>query len=282
MKVNFQIPKLPKKYCHGTDAQRKDAARNLNMRIFEDLLNNFDDSGCCNWQTIRNIIEKHFENCTKIFINDTPIFGNIGAGTEVRIKKNKVKGIKLLIPLNKFYDMDIQMLPVLGHEIRHAVDYLVNPKYIMSRLKCSFGRFFKNKIWRFYKDRIYTKEYPKTQEQKNIILESLEKDLKKILDKYPRNKQILYLNEIRYSIETEINAYEDGSILLSKLNQSGKTHVSPSNFYTKKNFMFDEKLRLINKMLHKVISEERANTEIKIKRKDKIWKILSRLFVYED
>ncbi|MBR1460926.1 hypothetical protein IJ596_04765 [bacterium] len=279
MKINYFIPRLPAKYCHGTVEQRQLKANELNSQIFERIVNQFGSSDRCYFLDIKKIIEEFLGDCTKIYFRSSKIFSRRGE-TKLLTKKYGVKGIKIRIPLDPYNDVNIRTIPILMHEIGHATLYLSNPKYIINNLKCFQGKFSKKKIWRFYNNHIYKRETAKTPEKKEQILQDIEKGLNKILKKYTPQERILYLNQLRYSIQSEINSYNLGVNFAKQLNKIYKPIINIKDVYTKDDFMFSEKLEVINKILAETIKKERSNPEPP--KRNIFLKMLDRLFFEDD
>ena len=281
MTINYHIPKLPPPYCCGSVNRRRYAASKLYKQIFENMYAQYEQHDSCHIIILRDILNEFFQGSTRIIIKDLSLKKRLTMGgyTKIKQKGNKAIEFEVGVPFDKFYSMDILSFPAFMHEIRHVIGYLVNPKYLICHLKFSEKHMKTTKIENFYWDRIYKKEKVKTPDAKRVVLESLERDLRELLSQYTYSKQIVSLNNIRYSMQQEIDAYEIEYKIIQKLKKRGKLHnLDLSNFRSKTECMFKDKLEIVNKILGETIQNARNNSEVPQKRKNIIEEFLSRLF----
>ena len=141
----------------------------------------------------------------------------------------------------------------LYHEIQHFFDHLFNPKYIIlkeDKIIINQNLFNKkNMLLDTLFEDIYSKKNMKT----------IKQELIEILSDISITSKIYLLQEMRYKLQTEINAYSVTVKCLIKDNQFIKAFQESKFFY--QNCKFVQKLNFIDKLLKTLLKQERTQTK---------------------
>lgn len=150
-------------------------------------------------------------------------------------------------------------MPVFLHEFQHAADELYNPKYL-SRSQKLLKKGLDNEAYNnFYEEYYYCEEYAKSHKKKHYVLKLVKRKTEEFLKNFDISDKLDYLQDMRYSLMSEINAYK-AQRKTAKLLKSRGIKINSYNF---ENYpaigMFEEKIRLINKLIRKYINQERES-----------------------
>ncbi len=184
---------------------------------------------------------------------------NINATGRVMIgsnKKGNVEGYFVQIKPNAITKaLSLQEFGTLMHETDHLFSYFTNPKYTQRVIEMTIKGYRNKKYHQFFDKELQS---AKKQNRKDLI-----PVLTKKLEKYFKNKtndeKINTLQDFRYRLINERNAYNTGNFYQNAIEEYHPNVLSQKTepINTKK-FYFDEKIELISKMLKNTIQEERA------------------------
>lgn len=249
--------------CRGSAQDRRDFAAKLNEQIFNSVLPQIKD-GKLDLDDFETELHKNLpedkrvdiydfkpereceDGCSDLIEDDD---GNyIGQTIEIPSAGGKVSGRPIV---------------TLFHENRHVLDVLSNPKYT-ARVKSMYAkdlysRKYNKLIEAFYDD--LEDLSPKSEERK---LKKLNKKLDKFLNDKPVEHQIDYLQDLRYTLETERNAFADQYKFESRLNargiNTGDYELEDESVY----YLFDEKIELLKQKTAEIIANERENHRLSL------------------
>ena len=157
--------------------------------------------------------------------------------------------------------MNIEYIPSLIHEAMHLFDYLLNPKYRRT-LERTAEKDVKTKVTELYKKNYYNNSdayiYP------NIIriLKTFCNTLKTLKSEPTKNK-ILMLSYIKEAIEFELKGYNLNKEYADFLKKNNKQYFLSDIGCFYKEYMFEEKLKLVQMMLKYIIKKEHLINSIK-------------------
>lgn len=169
--------------------------------------------------------------------------------------KNKIKRVELT---------------TLLHEFQHVADQIFHPKYLTRNQKMANIGLYTKKYDRLYDDLIYNREFPEGKKDKKIILNHLRNKINKFLRGLDSEDKIDYLQDIRYSLISEKHAYKTQLKYAKKLNKKhlkiNKEDLENEN----KNFMFDEKIKLMKDLAFEIIQKNRQKHSLLLKKENKL------------
>lgn len=148
-------------------------------------------------------------------------------------------------------------LPVAFHESRHAIDVLVNPKYTARVIAMENAGLYTKSYERLYNKHLYNYEDCYTLQGKIDRLKSIEKKIWKFLNGKPVEDRINCIQDMRYSLETESNAFGDTAKYARKLRQRNYDIREDDLVDDRRDYMFAEKIALLKKIGFEIIQAER-------------------------
>jgi hypothetical protein len=261
--------KIPYKLVRGDISQRQKQANSLTDKLFESLKKDIaDDYTLFSFSDLNKKIydilpDKNFK--IKIHtLNDK----RFGALTEnIYNKKNKkIDAICIDIPAIKRSIRPLH-LTYLIHEFQHVTDQIYNPKYAARAQKININKLYTQKYNNFYDKYFYHRENCKTKKDKRKILDNIKKETLKFLEKYTTSEKLDYLQDTRYSMESEINAYKQEIKTAEKLKKLKlKIHKGTLSDFPKKAIL-KEKIELIKEIAFEIIKKERTEHANSINKK---------------
>ncbi len=158
--------------------------------------------------------------------------------------------------------MHVSDIPFLMHESTHVLDYLLNPKTIISVKKMEEKDIFQKDYYDLFTNCFYPKEgIPAS--QKDEKLAEIDAKMREMLSEVPFDEKITFLNYIKHNLEMEHHAYEQenkfANILLKRDQLVWEECLDNWNKY----LYFPEKIEIINKYLAEEIAKERAKPKAK-------------------
>ena len=105
------------------------------------------------------------------------------------------------------------------HEFQHITDQLFNPKYLARNQDMANKNLLTNKYNNIYDEYIYNYEAATNKNEKSYILKQIEYKLKEFLKGMSITDKINYLQDSRYSLIMENNAYFTQQKYAKKLNK---------------------------------------------------------------
>lgn len=249
--------------CKGTPQDRRNFAADINEQIFDSVAPSIKDGfleisdfeqalhKCLPEDKRVDILPFEPENDNEDGVSDLiedDDANYIGQTIEVPSVNGRVSGRPII---------------TLFHESRHVLDVLSNPKY-MARVKAMYANdLYSAKYNRLLGDFYNDLEEP-TPENKTKELRTLKKKLDKFLKKKPVEHQIDCLQDLRYTLETERNAYADQYKFESRLNEQGVNtgdyELEDESVY----YSFDEKIALIKQTASDIIAKEREKHRLSL------------------
>ncbi len=164
------------------------------------------------------------------------------------------RGKELILPKEHF--------DTFIHEARHIFDYLLNPKFALRNASfapdlanaASVKRF--EEYERFYKNSLYKKSFNFSDTKRDF--KEVGEELKDIFknEKTPIGEQINALQAFRYGLMTEKNAYASEAAF-------SKSKTNPLEA-----FCFDEKIKVLNKLLGEKLELARFEHAVNIEAKN--------------
>ena len=161
--------------------------------------------------------------------------------------------------------MHISDLITIVHEFQHIVDQLYIPKYLVRDQKMTLNSMMTPKYQKLY-DQLYSYEYPETNADKREILKILEHKIKKFLRGINTSKKLDYIQDARYSLMMEEQAYRTQRKYAKKLH---KKHLPIKDGELDDEIslqMLKEKIQLLKQIGFELIEKERGKHAAKLKK----------------
>lgn len=263
--------KLPFKEVKGSVNYRQSKACNMVDKLYRGILPQFNKKEEISFaqakKALKNVLKGQIDipirknGYSDIFDGGSDILyseftGQISKTTiDIGTIKNKIKRVELT---------------TLLHEFQHVADQIFHPKYLTRNQKMANIGLYTKKYDRLYDDLIYNREFPEGKKDKKIILNHLRNKITKFLRGLDSEDKIDYLQDIRYSLISEKHAYKTQLKYAKKLNKKhlkiNKEDLENEN----KNFMFDEKIKLMKDLAFEIIQKNRQKHALLLKKENKL------------
>ena len=250
--------KFSYKFSKGAVSDRLKQSDEFNKQIFGRILQLYDKKTFCGIGVIKNSYNKFLPENKNIEISpmQTRDYDEYGGGTRVEEISNHLIGYSIEIPVNVKKKLNILELPAFMHESTHVLDYLFNPKYIANYKKMCEKQIFDKDYFQIYEKWFYNTEAMMKNNKKDMLIKA-EQETKNALINVPFDEKIIFLNYIKYSMEMEKHAYEQGvrfAEALSKLKRPvDKESLDDYNKY----LCFGEKINIINRLIKEEVENRR-------------------------
>lgn len=246
--------KLPLSQCKGTYSQRQDLAKSLNEKFYKNITKEFKQKDIS-----PEIITRGIKRITGGKINfeiidstDAPFQG---ANFLALNKKNSQEAdhYNIFLPLNK-YDKSISLndTSIFMHELFHFFCEISNPKHTRRMIK-AYEKDLLTKTESFYHKYLYSKT--------NNNLKDLSKEkLPKFLNKLTTEEKIDFLQNSRYRLKEEKQAYKEGSKYYDRI-QDEHLELITEKFSSENgnSYNFQEKINILEQQLKEVLINARKS-----------------------
>ncbi len=261
--------KLPYKITRGSYIERQQKADRIVNKIFDDIQGQFKNNEL-SLEKMQKSIDKNIPRHVKIIIKNcedqdyeglsdilySPQSGKINATTiEIPTKNKKVK---------------IEDLPTIMHELQHVIDQLYHPKYLARNQELKNKSLMTEKYINLYDEWIYNKEDPENKKEIKYILTVIKQKILEFLKGKSTSDKINYLQDCKYCLQMEDKAYFTQAKIAKKLKKKHRKIDKNELLKLNKNYMFQEKIKLINEIAGSIIGKERAIHKSKLRKEEKL------------
>ncbi len=255
---------LPYQVVKGSFETRQSRAAQFTNQIVDTLSEQIDDKGI-SLSKLGKTLKKVLPENLAIFVrkNKDKTF-NAQISTMYSEDYQPVMYALEFLP-NKNNRIDTLSVPAICHEVRHLADSLYHPKFLSREQAIVRKKLDTTKIDQFYKNQIYNKEEINGKKSKKNVLKHIKQQTKKLLRGYSAEDKIDILQDIRYNLITEQNAYKNEAKAVKKLRKKNKTTDKRYSDNSIDDFMFDEKIQLFHDMTLELIQKERFKNKIKVR-----------------
>ncbi|MCM1265329.1 MAG: hypothetical protein NC200_03935 [Candidatus Gastranaerophilales bacterium] len=249
MKINKAL-QFSQKYINGSPQKKREMVSQYNDRIYERICSHISQEtdsfrSCDALEDIQAILPEK----KRIDIKNIPFklrekFD--GSSDFIYDKHDNIVGQTLELPVKKGKIQGIA-LPTFMHEMTHILDNFVNPKYNARAEVCERKGLYGKAYDRVY-EKLYEIEKYNNETEKASIIEERRQDVLKLLKGKSVEDKIDLVQDLRYSLETEQNAYREQARFANKM-FSEKREVNPHDLKEyEQSYMFEEKLQMLKEI----------------------------------
>ena len=240
--IDSQKTKLPYKIARGSANDRIKKAIQYSDKFFDNIKDTFK-KGDISTRTFASVLRKTAGGKVGIDVIESL---QPGAVIYPSLDANGVFiGHTILLPVNAFSKkISAMSTKTFMHEVFHFFDHLLNPKY-NRRTANLINSGISYEIGPFYTEKVYTKE-----KLTNKMLDDVLKGL-------TSQQKIDALQYFRYNLILERNAYQESAKYQRMMEKALNTGYREET-YKGSQYHFDEKIKLIEEKLLRVIQKERA------------------------
>lgn len=262
--------KLPYQYTKGTLQDRQRKSGQLVNKLYKNIKGRFKN-GEIELSKIQDCIDEILSSHVRVIVKNSECNADFDGYSDIGYSANsgKINITTIELPTeNK--KIKLQDLPALLHEFQHITDQLFNPKYLARNQDMANKNLLTNKYNNIYDEYIYNYEAATNKNEKSYILKQIEYKLKEFLKGMSITDKINYLQDSRYSLIMENNAYFTQQKYAKKLNKQHQKIKALDLKKLNKDYMFTEKINLLKKIAGNIISKERAKFKAKLKHNQKL------------
>ena len=248
--------RLPYNIVKGTVAQRREKVINCVDKLYKDLYPKFVH-GKVSVADIQKSVDKVIGAKGKVHVIKNPpnMFDEGGQDVLFSDFNGKLSAITLEMDTKEKFFKFPDLITIL-HEFSHVADMFFHPKYTARyQYMASEGLYFK-KYDKLYEDIFYHEEKPLGRRYKAKRLRRVEYKLLNFLKKVPKEDRMEYIQDIRYCLTSEAEAYKTqlkyARILDRKHHPVKKGDLNDEC----DTFLFDEKLKIVNHVASVLIQKE--------------------------
>ena len=274
MIINKLAPsvRLPLKFSKGSAAQRQEKAQNFASELYKNLMTEFRDNysimsySDLEKQISKIIPDKNYKVIVKELTEEKAAESECNALCQILFNNNhQAQAHSIDIPGINHTIRSVH-LPEVLHEIVHIADNMFNPKLVAREQKINLKNMNTKKYEKFYDDNYYCGEIIESKQDKKDALKIIENKTRKFLKGLSTSDKIDYIQDMRYSLMSEINAYKFQVKTAQELKENG---------FMIKDYEFDDmseiglykdKIKLLKKLAIEFIEKERAKHASKVKK----------------
>lgn len=257
--------KLPYNQVRGSFEARQNKAAQFTHRVMNNLSVQLDDRGVSLSKFGRELKKLLPENLD-FFVQKNKDKESYAQLCNIYSKENVIVKQSLEIRPNERGKIDVTHAPTISHEIRHLADSLFHPKIIAREQAITKKGLDTDKFMAFYDDNIYVKEMEGGRKLQRDIMKSIRHDTEKVLRGFSAQEKVDMLQYIRYNLITERNAFKQTAKTGKKLYKKNMKVYEDELFDQRKEYMFDEKIKLFHDMIADIIKEERGRHKAALKK----------------
>ena len=247
----LQTAKFPLKICKGSYEERIALAKDLNKKFFNEISQKFKTNEIT-FDVFTKTLKENTPEKIQIEVNE---YGTKKGGcTSFKLNKsqNGIEGLLMFFETNS-YNKGIRLLntDITLHETFHYFSHLANPKHT-ARVCKMYEKGLLDKTENFYKEHLYTR--------KELNINKLKENLDQFLKDFTLQDQIEFLQNSRYRMIEEYNAFDEGYKYLDKI-QDEHSNLICEKIYgrEKEEYNFPEKIKIVTDKLKEVIDKNRKS-----------------------
>ncbi len=264
--INNYIPsklRLPYSMVAGSVAQRKEKVCYYTERMSQEILKIIEDDSI-NIDKIQEIISKIMPQGLSIRVLETK--GNDDAYAYCSTffnQNNQISGMAMEF-LSEDKKLPIEGITDIIHEWTHVLDSLFHPKYLIREQKMEQRGLNTKKYAEVFNEQLDIYESASSKKEIREILKIIERKIHKFLKGYNTEDKINILQDMRYNLETEKNAYKAQNKYGNIYKELG-VEICEDRYNDGSNCLYDEKIKLIKQMAFDVISNARKKNNKRLR-----------------
>lgn len=268
MSINKLIPsvKVPYEIVKGSFEKRQHKSEILTEKLFKNINESIKD----NYSIFSyEELQKHIDNILpdknfKVIIQNMPKSINCDGICEVLYNINgDIKTISISLDGigNTIRSSDI---PVFIHEFQHVTDDLFHPKYLSRLQSLNKKGLSNNKYENFYEKYYYCPELIESKRDKKDVLKIIKNKTKNFLRGYNISEKMDFIQDIRYSLISEIKAYKKQEEIARNIQSKGILVKDANIGDYPSDGLFQAKINLLKNLALEYIKKERAKNNRKL------------------
>jgi hypothetical protein len=256
---------LPLANTRGTIKEREIKAKREVDKLYKDLYPYYKKDSL-DFDILQKSVNKIFNNKIKISVCSLDKDETFAASSDIIYSPltEKITSTTIDIPITNKKILKKDFISIL-HEFQHVTDQIYQPKYLARNQRMHLNSLYNDKYNFLYDNFIYKYEGETTKAEKKNILKKLKYKVKNFLKGFTVEEKIDFIQDSRYTLMQEDNAYKTQAKYAKILNKKRHPILEEDLVKENKNFMFSEKIQLLTKLGADIIKEERGRLHAKYK-----------------
>lgn len=268
-KIN-PVLKIPYSIAKGSHSQRQIKSCILSDKLFQSISSAIkDDSSAFSYQELQKYIYDVLpdKNLKIIVKKMEEKFPDSDAECDLIYNANKeIKALCINLSGNNNY-IDSKLIPAFIHEFQHVADEIYHPKFLSRLQNLNKKNYNNSKYVKFYDQYYYYDEFIECKKDKKNLLKYIKHKTQNFLKGLSTEDKINYIQDMRYCLMSEIEAYKKQIEVANHLKSKGIT-VNSFDFYDyPKEGLFEDKIKLLKNIALEYISRERGIYASRLKKK---------------
>lgn len=250
------LVKYPLSVVRGCTARRQQKAIELTDKLFQDLYSKYKNNRLP-FEEIARSIKKVTQNKLRIKVINEKYMDYMGSSAYSIGYNPVINGHILAIDSNKKFLNFSDLITVL-HEFQHIADSVFNPKY-MARFQYIYGTdMVPEKLYdEFTQNVLYKKGKVRFSKNNNRILKEFKRKTLEFLKDMTAEEKINIIQDSRYFLLSEIQAYKTQHKYAKKLWKKGFDVYEDDLAHVDRELLLTEKVQILKQLGFDIIQQER-------------------------
>jgi hypothetical protein len=245
----------------GSPQKRFNSVSHLNEVVFENMCKNYDNkSHAVPLQDAKDALFNVMPEKKHIAIqkfNRQRTSSTLGESDYIYGENDALIGQSISIQV-EHKQIPERAIPIFMHELTHVWDNFFNPKYTARSSKFTEKGLSTPAYDRWYDGVLYNDEKFSDNSEKNKILDNVRKSTKKFLSRQKDEDKLDVLQNARYYLESERDAYSQEYRYATKLKENHKDfQEGDAEYLSPDNFLFNEKIQILKEVGAEIIQKAR-------------------------
>ncbi|MBQ7764440.1 hypothetical protein IJ384_03610 [bacterium] len=242
----------------GSLEKRRQLVSELNERFFDSIQQSINSGKRTKLGDLKKIYQEILPEKKNILIskiNSNSIFAGASNYTYDDYSGD-ITGVTIEIPI-KNSRIEMKSLPTIMHENTHVLTTLAQPKHTALTQKLNKQGLLRNDYDNWYQDYLYKEENINEDYSENDMITNIIEATKKFLSGKSLKDKIHYLQDARYQLEQEVDAYAEELKFAKRLEQVGIKLDEEDLINGNEIYLFKTKIDILKKMIADLISKKR-------------------------
>lgn len=262
--------KIPYLLTRGTVAQRQAKADILTEKLYKNLSEELKDNYTIfNFEQLQKKLNEVLpDKNLKVIVQNLPAEHVEDCEGICEVLYNKNKEVRALsIAMNGISSTVRSIhIPAFIHEVQHVADDIYHPKYLSRIQHLNKSGLNTKKYDDFYDTFYYCSEVIEGKRDKRDVLKIIKNHTKKFLRRLNIHQKMDYIQDMRYSLMSEVEAYKRQRAVAQDLKSRGFMIKDFDLENYAQDGLFEEKIALLKSLAMEYITKERAKHASRLKR----------------
>lgn len=262
--------RIPYEITKGSFPQRQAKADSLTEKLYKNLSEELKDNYTIfNFEQLQKKLnevlpDKNFKIIVQNLSDENS--GKCEGICEVLYNKNKeVRALSIGMDGISSTVRSIH-IPAFMHEVQHVADDIYHPKYLSRIQHLNKSGINTKKYDNFYDSFYYCPEMIEGRQDKKDALKFIRNKTKKFLRRLSIRQKIDYIQDMRYSLMSEVEAYKRQRAVAQDLKSKGYIIKDFDLENYPQNGLFEEKIELLKNLAMEYITKERTKHASRLKK----------------